>query len=211
MSEPNEIVETVCERITENDIKIEELTQIISEIEDPNDLGSICMVAIQNNRLDIIKYIIPDKLNDVDYVDVTECIPACSLEILEYFIDVFEIEDFEDLLVSAVTNNEFEIYKFLMEKSDYQSVYPNDLLHIAELNDIRIIKDLVGNGGDIHDNSDGLLHSAIHRNDVEVIFYIIEHALKRKEKIICGNLIEENQVNYWIDEYKKSIEEPDEE
>ena len=153
---------------------------IVNLINDIDDIHSYFYYFISIGNLEIIKYLIENKV-DIHVEDDQALIEASNsgqLEIIKFLLENGADITSQDnqAVISAVINNNLEIIKFLFENGADISAQHNQALISAVINNnLEIVKYLLKNGADIQARDDEALITASINNNLELVKYLIEN------------------------------------
>lgn len=193
--------------LIEKNLDLPTLNAVISQVSNVETLIKFYELAVHYDRSDVIKCLIPDKLEFHSklwhyYLEHTD-----SIEMLDYFFELELLDPYEvgieaidccnpDILNAALEWDDVDIDSMLLECQKYFS--------------LTMIKILVDAGADIHVCEDEMFYNAVKREKFEVVDYIIKHCIENKEEVYCKDEAQQTIVKKYTDAYLKSLEPEDE-
>ena len=108
-------------------------------------------IAIESCNLEIVRYLLEKynprfNKNRAHYI-LKQVIESGSLEILKYLIEEYKIKVSEDLVIDAIRNNKINIWMYLVEELEMETIPETiTLLDIVQSNNLSILKYISGLG-----------------------------------------------------------------
>lgn len=183
-------------------VEISALKGVIDEVKNEKTLIEFYEIAMKYERDDVIKCLIPNKLDVCkDWFNIKDLLNfSDNHEMLEYMLRCLPDYCTNELAYEAVNN--LKLMKFLANWNEINA--DNLLVECNEDLNLDVIKFLVNEcDADIHVCEDLLFWSAVKQGDMDVAFYIIEHINKHNQEIFCKDENQTKKLVEIMNEYMK--------
>lgn len=192
--------------LIEKEVELPALQGVISQVSNVETLTKFYETAVRRNRVDVIKCLVPDKLQFSNALWEYWLEHGDGCDVMYYFFKL-GVLDPNEVGVEAIECGNPEILRDMLDWYGPDDVDVEFLLLECQKDfNLDMIKILVDYSADIHIFGDEMFYSAVESGKIDVVNYIIWHSAECEEEIYCKDDAQREIVKKYTDAYLKSFE-----